>query len=175
MNILITCEGVRTEPNYFQTLIGELALNNVFTSIMGKGESTTKLIRDTICLRDAYAQDEEHPLIFDEVWTVFDRNDNEDFNKALYLAMESGIQCAWSNESIELWFLLHFVNTYNGRNRYIHKPNTAIHKPYSLRTTSPLSDEISKELKKCGMKCRIDHHLLLPPGCLPHKRPWGKM
>lgn len=128
MNILITCEGTKTEPNYFQALIGELALDNVLTCIMGKGTSSCRLIADTIRLRNAYAQDEENPLLFDEVWTVFDRDDNRDFNRALYLARENGIRCAWSNESIELWFLLHFefVNTNNGRRWYIHKLNRII-------------------------------------------------
>lgn len=59
---------------------------------------------------------------------MFDRDDNEDFNRALYLARENNIRCAWSNESIELWFLLHFefINTNNGRKWYIHKLNAVI-------------------------------------------------
>lgn len=125
MNILITCEGVRTEPNYLQALLGELSLPGVTTSILGKGMSSCRLISETIKLRKKRAEDEEHPVTYDEVWAVFDRDDNQDFNQALALARQNGICCAWSNESIELWFLLHFefVNTNNGRRWYIHKLN----------------------------------------------------
>lgn len=40
---------------------------------------------------------------------VFDKDDNEDFNEAIQLAEKAGFQCAWSNESFELWFCLHFI------------------------------------------------------------------
>lgn len=46
---------------------------------------------------------------------------NEDFNEAIQLAEKAGFQCAWSNESFELWFCLHFIDlrTSVSRRQYI--------------------------------------------------------
>ena len=47
---------------------------------------------------------------YNEVWAVFDKDDFPDFDNAILLAMDNGIQCAFSNEAIEYWFLLHIEN-----------------------------------------------------------------
>jgi hypothetical protein len=130
MKMLIVCEGEKTEPNYFRALINDVPNSTIFTEIIGKGTSCCRLIRETIKIRNDYANDEESPLLFDEVWAVFDKDDNEDFNKAINFARENNIKCAWSNESFELWYCLHFqfVSTNNGRSWYIHKINRMVRK-----------------------------------------------
>ena len=47
---------------------------------------------------------------YNEVWAVFDKDDFTDFDEAIILALNSGINCAFSNEAIEYWFFLHFEN-----------------------------------------------------------------
>ena len=54
---------------------------------------------------------------FDRVRIVFDRDEFPDFDEAIQQAAEYKINCAWSNESFELWLLLHFkgVSEYTSR------------------------------------------------------------
>ena len=60
---------------------------------------------------------------FDRVWAVFDKDDFNDFNDAIRLAHKNHILCAWSNESFELWYYLHFqyLDTGISRAQYIEK------------------------------------------------------
>jgi hypothetical protein len=52
----------------------------------------------------------EHQAEYDELWAVFDKDDFTDFDDAIALALNNGINCAFSNEAIEYWFFLHFEN-----------------------------------------------------------------
>ena len=104
---LIVCEGVQTEPNYFEALKESLANQTVIITDMtvkGTGRNTTSLIDFTIRYRKSLLQQ------FDSVWAVFDRDSFTDhqFNNAIEKAAKNDIKTAWSNEAFELWFLLHF-------------------------------------------------------------------
>ena len=70
--------------------------------VVGADRSTKKLLEEALRIRDLST--------FDYKWLVFDKDDNEDFNEAIQLAEKAGFQCAWSNESFELWFCLHFID-----------------------------------------------------------------
>ncbi len=68
---------------------------------------------------------------------VFDKDDfpDDDFNRAIEIAEEASLQVAYSNQAIELWFLLHY-NLIQG----------AMHrKYYSARITSLTGIQYSKE------------------------------
>ncbi len=56
---------------------------------------------------------------FDRVWVVFDKDDfpEDNFNGAIIKATSNEINCAWTNEAFELWFLLHFQFVNNGMKR----------------------------------------------------------
>ena len=47
---------------------------------------------------------------FDQVWCVFDKDDCDDdeFNCVIEDAKRQGLRVAYSNQSFELWYLLHF-------------------------------------------------------------------
>ena len=45
---------------------------------------------------------------YSQVWVVFDRDDNIDFDEAIRLAHKKGYHVAWSNRSFEYWIFLHF-------------------------------------------------------------------
>ena len=48
-------------------------------------------------------------LTIDECWVVFDKDDfNQGFDNAINKALKKKLKVAYSNESFELWFLLHF-------------------------------------------------------------------
>ena len=105
LTFLIATEGTQTEPNYFNALKAELEKSNRFNidiSVQGKGKSTTALVGKV------YRQIEFNNQEYDRVWVVFDRDEFPDFDEAIQQAAEHKINCAWSNESFELWLLLHF-------------------------------------------------------------------
>ena len=117
VSFLIVCEGERTEPNYFKALIKDRYSDIREVTIEGKGQGTVSLIKETIAIRDKSNKE------FDRVWAVFDKDDFNDFNNAIQLAKKNHILCAWSNESFELWYYLHFqyLDTGISRSQYIEK------------------------------------------------------
>ncbi len=103
---LIVCEGEKTEPNYFKSFpkrVGKFIYDLEFE---GGGISTIKVVEKAIDLRDKSKQK------YDRVWVVFDRDSFKanSFNSAILKAKANNINCAWSNEAFELWYLLHFHN-----------------------------------------------------------------
>ncbi len=104
--ILIVCEGEKTEPNYFKAFPEK---PEVFddVDIRGTGYNTVSLVKEAVRLRDR-ACNESRPYI--EAWCVFDKDSftDEAFSTAIRLAESSRIQCAYSIEAFELWYLLHF-------------------------------------------------------------------
>jgi hypothetical protein len=106
---LIVCEGEKTEPNYFLALEKELPRWTVELRIDGIGRNTLGLVNYAIKNRDDACRK------YDRVWAIFDKDDfpDDSFNSAIIKASSNNINCAWTNEAFELWFLLHFqfVNT----------------------------------------------------------------
>ena len=97
--ILIVCEGGKTEPNYFLAF-------KVTNDVYGRGLETIRVVEEAIRLNE-----KEGP--FDQVWCVFDKDDfpADDFDNAIKMAESRSDQrfhVAFSNESFELWYLLHF-------------------------------------------------------------------
>lgn len=114
---LIVCEGEKTEPNYFESLKsslpkGVLELTNI--DIDGTGKNTLSIVDEAKKLRNKY--EEKYLRKIDKIWAVFDKDSfpAKNFNNAINKAESSKpkINCAWTNEAFELWYLLHF-NYYN--------------------------------------------------------------
>ena len=124
LNYLIVCEGARTEPNYFEALIGGRNSRVLDADILGMGQSTCRLVRTAIEERD------RSMIEYDRVWVVFDKDDFADFNEAIALAQSNNICSAWSNEAFELWYYLHFqyLDTPINRSQYIEALNREIRK-----------------------------------------------
>ena len=76
--ILIISEGVNTEPSYFS----HFRLPNVDLERVGTGLSTTRLIEEA----DTLLENRYKGKKFNEIWLVFDKDDNEDFEDAIKLA-----------------------------------------------------------------------------------------
>lgn len=130
--IFIFCGGEKTEPNYFQGFKDLIEHNAIYKNLV----KIEILIEpsDTIRILDkAIEYIKENNINRGEVWCIFDKDDfpEDDFNNAVYKAetlnKQSNIKyyTGWSNECIELWFLLHFCyyNVDNGRQDYIEKLN----------------------------------------------------
>lgn len=98
---LIICEGVNTEPDYF----------NAF-----------RLTSATVKAINIKEQERQRGRTYNQNWVVFDKDDfpENDFNSAILSARQNGFEVAYSNQAFEFWFLLHF-NLYQGalhRSRY---------------------------------------------------------
>lgn len=121
-SILILCEGIKTEPNYFRGFRKNFRLSNV--TIDGCGTNTDSLVKTAI----------NNLKNYDQIWCVFDRDSfpKQNFIRAFQLANKYNkkIKIAYSNEAFEIWYLLHF----------------------HLRTTAMSRDEFKKTLTNCIKK-----------------------
>lgn len=118
--ILIVCEGKKTEPNYFRAFKALLPTHVVELDIQGEGFNTLSLVEQAQKVRSDRASG-DYP--FDQVWVVFDRDSFEpdDFDNAIHKATADKIECAWSNEAFELWYILHFEYRTTGMSREEYK------------------------------------------------------
>lgn len=103
----ILCEGQNTEPEYFK----QFPINNI-AHCQGYARSNTALVKEALKHKRKEGIKKDSP---DQVWVVFDYDVNpkigyqkQDFNAAIELAAKNNIHCAFSNDSFELWFVLHF-------------------------------------------------------------------
>lgn len=123
-HFLIVCEGKKTEPNYFRAFPKKAGKIIYDIEFEGGGISTLKVVEKAIELRNNSKQK------YDRVWAVFDRDSfrASSFNNAILKAKANGIECAWSNEAFELWYLLHFHNriTAMSRDEYKHAIEVAV-------------------------------------------------
>jgi hypothetical protein len=105
---LIICEGQNTEPDYFNAF----RLSSANVRALGEGYNTLSLVRRALELK---LKEQRKGKIYNQYWVVFDKDDfsAKDFNDAIHLAQSNGFQVAYSNQSFEYWFLLHF-NLYQG-------------------------------------------------------------
>ena len=112
---LIICEGVNTEPDYFNAF----RLTSANVKALGQGIGTLALVHKAIHIKE---QEKLKGRTYNQHWVVFDKDDfpENDFNSAILLAQQNGFEVAYSNQAFEFWFLLHF-NLYQGalhRSRY---------------------------------------------------------
>lgn len=124
-NILIICEGEKTEPSYFEAfrkcLVGGEGDRVV---VRGLGMNTLNLIEEAQRLIDERNRSDDPP--FYEVWIVFDKDDfpNDRFDATVQAIINADTKTkagklphwysAWSNEAFELWYLLHFQEMQGG-------------------------------------------------------------
>lgn len=132
---LIVCEGEKTEPNYFRSF----RVPREVIDVRGLGDNTVRIVERAVELMA-----EEH---YDQVWCVFDRDSfpAQNFNAAFELARQHGIKVAYSNESFELWYVLHFEYLNSGIHRadYITKLHRLLGHRYEKN-----SDTIYEELEE---------------------------
>ena len=128
---LIVSEGVKTEPLYLNGLVNKI--NEQYKSIAkenhifvhGTGRNTKGLLRYVEKRVDNGEWEK-----YENIWLVYDKDDfpEDNFDNTQFSAegrKDNKIKVAWSNESFELWLLLHFQDygVDNGRKAYIKKLN----------------------------------------------------
>jgi predicted metalloprotease with PDZ domain len=87
---------------------------------------------------------------YDQLWCVFDKDDfnDNDYNAAIQIAEVNNFEVAYSNQSFEYWFLLHFNDHQGGgmhRNSYNDKINELL-KPFNIIYDGNGSKLIEEEL-----------------------------
>ncbi len=110
-SFLIVTEGERTESLYFKG-IEKLIMEKIggkidvveipHIDIHGEGCGTCRLIETT----DRIVKDAK--FMYQNIWVVFDKDDFDDFDKAIKAGLRKGYKIAWSNQSFEYWLFLHF-------------------------------------------------------------------
>ncbi len=154
--MLVVCEGARTEPLYFQSIQSTLPRGRVVVDIEGTGRNTLSLVDEVIRLRQVAKR--ERNRIYDEAWAVFDKDSflEDQFNGAITKCKNHDIQCAWSNEAFELWYVLHFQyrNTAMSRDEYRKCISDEIAKrsgkPFTYEKNDPRMFQLLKELGNEG-------------------------
>jgi len=110
--ILVVCEGVVTEPQYFDAFKREEE-NRLVEVVIDNEGGVPKTLVERAVLRKKMAEQQairEHDdnLKYDEVWCVFDVDQHPRLADARQQARDNGIRLAVSNPCFELWLLLHF-------------------------------------------------------------------
>ena len=113
-SFLIICEGVNTEPDYFNSF----RLTSATVKAVGRGLGTRMLVKEAVSIRQ---EEQRKGKIYDHYWVVFDKAE--------------GFRVAWSNQAFEFWFILHFI-LYHGplhRNQYAEMLTKLTGMPYSKK------------------------------------------
>jgi hypothetical protein len=145
--ILIVCEGDQTEPNYFRSFPTKPEVCDKL-DVEGTGFNTLSLVREAIRLKQG-ALNKHTP--YREVWCVFDRDSFplENFTKALSLAASNQINCAYSVEAFEIWYLLHFnyIDAALSRTQYEARLSELLKRQY-LKNAGNMYDLLKKYQSK---------------------------
>ena len=163
---LITTEGISTEPAYFQGVkntINSKYRGRVQLDIIGVGDNTLNLLQK---VKQKVAKSSN---IYKHVWIVYDTDDfpAQNIDKVVdlchtYSNEETTYHALWSNQCIELWFLLHFSFIHSDLHR----------QEYWAKLSSCLAKLNTSEYKKTDLICTsfwnlIWSRLLAMPRNLP--------
>ena len=125
-------EGTKTEVLYFKWIADRLEkqysgfhgrIEVPSFHIKGIGSSNLRLLDDL----EEYLKSD--PMLYENVWAVFDKDDVPlaYFDNAITVAANKGWHTAWSNDSFELWYLLHFEYLQSGISREQYKQKLTAH------------------------------------------------
>lgn len=117
---VIVCEGEKTEPNYFKSFKKLLPTNTIQMKIVGAADNTINIV--DIAYDFANEIRKTHGVDC-EAWAVFDKDSfpNQDFDNAIHRGIAIDVNCAYSNEAFELWYILHFAFHQNATSRNDYK------------------------------------------------------
>lgn len=109
---LIVTEGTDTEPAYFgaiKEIINKQYPEKIHLDVSGEGDNTISLFGRAKLLAG------NNSNVYKHVWIVYDTDDfpADHIDRVLQLCVENSTEettfhAVWSNQCIELWFLLHF-------------------------------------------------------------------
>lgn len=144
---LVLTEGL-TEEIYFNHY---RQMPYPIVQAIDQSDNKRSLVEKAIVERDNRIKSGDFIEDLDEAWVVLDRDvnpsnprDKANFNEALQVAENSGLNVAYSNDSFELWILLHFqvVSTPIHRDVICQKLSQHIGKTYEHGSKTDLFDQI---------------------------------
>lgn len=149
---LILCEGEKTEYNYFNHI--KNVINEKYRERITVDVTPTRKGR-LVLLEEAEKRVKETKA--EHVWLVYDKDDfsESDFDNTVYridnLNKEGNVKyhALWSNQCIEVWFLIHFIDLKVDvtRKEYIEKLNQNFNN-YGIKGIYKKNDEdIYKKLE----------------------------
>lgn len=123
---LIVTEGTNTEPEYFRAMakiISQTYSDRIQFQVCGAGDNTLGLFQKAKDMAVSSANGYKH------VWIVYDTDDfpQEHINRTAELCESESTEetiyhAIWSNQCIELWFLLHFSYMHSDLHRTSYWP-----------------------------------------------------
>ncbi|MBE8613850.1 abortive phage infection protein [Morganella morganii] len=154
--VLIVCEGERTEPSYFMKFKA-----NTKCEIVGAGCNTVSVVEKAIDLLSTGK--------FKEAWCVFDRDSfpKERVKNALTLARQNDINIAFSNESFELWYILHFayLDTKITRSDYVKALTNYLGKSYKKNDADMYQTLLQHQHQAIERSKRLYTEMVRPGAC----------
>lgn len=128
---LIVTEGTDTEPQYFKSIkeiINKQYRDRIQLDVVGEGDNTLSLFEK------AKRRAERNPNGYKHVWVVYDTDDfpAEHINRTVELCKkasnsETEYHAIWSNQCIELWYLLHFSYFHSDIHRRDYWPKLTVY------------------------------------------------
>lgn len=114
--VLIALEDTKSSRYYFQSLVKDNNLSGKVVFAKHIGTNPAKVL-EAIISTPRYNKD------YEQRWIVIDKDDwsKKDFNGTFTRARDLGVSVAFSNESYELWVLLHFEKLERYTNRVVLK------------------------------------------------------
>lgn len=118
--VYIICEGKETETLYFKHFRSRNCLVDIIP-IPSKHKAAEHMVKHA---KSLISQADYYPKDGDQLWCVFDCDDNKDFElqAAISYSEKHGYKIAYSNPAFEYWYLLHFEK----RNGYLKDSATVI-------------------------------------------------
>lgn len=178
LRFMIVCEGMKTEPNYFDAFKRDLPTGVVEIDFHPEAGNTQGIVD----IAKIYLNQKElGDYKYDQVWAVFDKDSfpKRDFDNAVFACAPNAkgkrrVECACSNEAFELWYLLHFdyFNTGMSRTEYEPRLSQYMGKEYQKNDTemyAVLKDEMDTAIRNAD-RLEGEPHIAKPS---PSERnPW---
>lgn len=184
-NVLMVCCGKKTEPLYFGK-----ALQNISSAFYKKSKGQTTInykveveACDPLNMAKNVATILKNSVTkYDEVWVVFDKDDFEkdNFDNAIHSIISMNKKNKptryiplWSNQCIELWFLLHFEYLHSALHRsdYFPKLTKYFHKEYK-KNDSELFNVLLDNGGKINVAIKNANKLLMNGDGMSYSEKW---
>jgi hypothetical protein len=110
--VLIALEDEASSKYYFQSLVKDKSLSGQIIFATHKGSQPSQVLNALKKHKkgDKHKKNKKNPKVtfYETEWIVIDRDNHKCFFSTIKEAQEKNICIAFSNESYELWLLLHF-------------------------------------------------------------------
>ena len=132
-SVIIVCEGVKTEYQYFEAIRKTLRLPTVTVQVVHSGATDPRsIVRNALELRQERER-ERRWSADDTAWAVFDGDEHRlrdpaNWNDAFQIAGKK-VSLAVSNPCFELWYLLHYQDQQGYIDRDVARHLLKIHLP----------------------------------------------